>query len=115
MAGGGEDEVDGVAAGAGEEVAGEAAALFRWPITGSIPARRLISRRMVGVDAALLAGEEDGRLVGVVAAIAAIIACALAQSTAPCSRSTTTQSDPAAASACVTTAEGMVHSCTLSL
>ena len=49
VAGGGEDEVDGVAGGAGEEIAAEMPSCSMWPITGSIPARRLISRRMVGL------------------------------------------------------------------
>ena len=53
LAGTGEDEGDGVAGGPGEDIAAARAVLphvaVMWPITGSMPARCLISLRMVGV------------------------------------------------------------------
>ncbi len=72
MAGGGEDEVDGIAGGAGEEVAAEMAVLLHvadyWLDGGSSPELAAYGGR----DAALLAGDEEARLVGIVAAIAAV-------------------------------------------
>ena len=72
MAGGGEDDVDGVAGGAGEEVAAEMAVALHVADhrldAGAPPDLAANGRR----DAALLAGDEDARLVGVVAAVAAV-------------------------------------------
>lgn len=68
MSGGGEDDGDGVARGAGEEVAAEMAVGLHVADhrldAGTAPDLAADGRR----DAALLAGEEDAGLFGVVAA-----------------------------------------------
>ena len=72
MAGGGEDDVDGVARGAGQKVAAEMAVLLHVADhrldAGAPPDLASDGRR----DAALLPGDEDALLVGIVAAVAAL-------------------------------------------
>ncbi len=72
MAGGGGDDVDGAARSAGEEVAAEMAVTLRMADHRLDPGASPDLAADGGRDAALLPGDEDTRLLGVAAAVAAV-------------------------------------------